>query len=151
MSSRDWSGDGFRLVFQRRIEGTTEIWVLEADGSGPTRIIGEAEGQGQSPRLSPNGDWLLFTRSVEHADGHFAPQLFVWDLTDGGGVRQIADDLDGVSDAVWSPDGEWIAFRDGRSFVATVRPDGRDQTASETKGLPLDWGPVIAACGDDVA
>lgn len=145
LTQPDWSGDGSRLTFERRLDGVNEIWVVGADGTDPVVLVDEAHGQGDGPRISPNGDQVVFMRNVEHDDGHMAVQLFVQDLG-GTEVRQLSDDPDGAYEPVWSPDGEWIAFSDGYGWIKVIRPDGTDRRGLGTRGILFDWGPVTGAC-----
>jgi dipeptidyl aminopeptidase/acylaminoacyl peptidase len=55
VSDPQWSPDGRRLAFVR----DDEIWVVEADGSRLTRVVGKPGG-GREPRWSPNGLRLAF-------------------------------------------------------------------------------------------
>ena len=54
ISDPQWSPDGRRLAYVR----DDEIWVMEADGSRVTRVVG-APG-GNQPRWSPDGHRLAF-------------------------------------------------------------------------------------------
>ena len=55
VSDPRWSPDGRRLAFVR----DEEIWVVEADGSRLTRVVGKPGG-GREPRWSPDGHRLAF-------------------------------------------------------------------------------------------
>ena len=55
ISDPQWSPDGRRLVYVR----DEEIWVMEADGSRVTRVVGKPGG-GRQPRWSPDGHRLGF-------------------------------------------------------------------------------------------
>ena len=55
VSDPQWSPDGRRLAFVR----DDEIWVVEADGSRLTRVVGKPGG-GRAPRWSPDGHRLAF-------------------------------------------------------------------------------------------
>ena len=55
VSDPQWSPDGRRLAFVR----DDEIWVIEADGSRLTRVVGKP-GAGRDPRWSPDGHRLAF-------------------------------------------------------------------------------------------
>src|SRR6185369_2032770 len=55
VSDPQWSPDGRRLAFVR----DDEIWVIEADGSRLTRVVGKP-GAGREPRWSPDGHRLAF-------------------------------------------------------------------------------------------
>ena len=55
VSDPQWSPDGRRLAFVR----DDEIWVVEADGSRLTLVVGKP-GAGREPRWSPDGHRLAF-------------------------------------------------------------------------------------------
>jgi dipeptidyl aminopeptidase/acylaminoacyl peptidase len=55
ISDPQWSPDGRRLAYVR----DEEIWVVEADGSRATRVVGKPGG-GRAPRWSPDGRRLGF-------------------------------------------------------------------------------------------
>jgi len=55
VSDPQWSPDGRRLAYVR----DDEIWVIEADGSRLTKVVG-SPGGGQQPRWSPDGHRLAF-------------------------------------------------------------------------------------------
>lgn len=55
VSDPQWSPDGRRLAYVR----DDEIWVMEADGSRVTRVVGKP-GEGRHPRWSPDGHRLAF-------------------------------------------------------------------------------------------
>ena len=55
VSDPQWSPDGRRLAFVR----DEEIWVVEADGSRLTLVVGKPGG-GRGPRWSPDGHRLAF-------------------------------------------------------------------------------------------
>ena len=55
ISDPQWSPDGRRLVYVR----DKELWVVEADGSRTTRVVGHP-GDARMPRWSPDGRRLAF-------------------------------------------------------------------------------------------
>jgi hypothetical protein len=89
-----WSPDRSKVVFETMRTGAVEIFVMNADGSAPSRI-----GRGSSPFWSPDGARIGFVR-----EGLVTTKL------DGSDFRRLtSDDSDDVP--VWSPDGTRIAFQ----------------------------------------
>lgn len=100
-------------------------------------------GQNESPRWSPDGAHLLFTRSGMRAPSD--PNAFIGSTTfivddDGSNFREIGPLELFARDAHWSPDGARIVFTsaiegstEDRAFyqlndIYTVRPDGTQLT-----------------------
>jgi dipeptidyl aminopeptidase/acylaminoacyl peptidase len=117
---------------------TSQLWLVATDGSAPPRQLTRGWADG-SPRFSPDGRWLAFTRSVREdpapgADPSTAevgkPQI--WVLPVGGGeARRLTDHPIGVAGPlVWSPDSTRLAYlarvpEEGR--YGTVRGRGGDR------------------------
>lgn len=108
------SPDGQRVAFvrvtvDRKKEGyESAVWLAATDGSEPARSFTSGP-KDASPRWSPDGKWIAFTRAVEK-DGKAQPaQLYV--IPSGGGEAQVLTDLPkGAAGPEWSPDGATIAF-----------------------------------------
>src|SRR5207244_4512406 len=86
------------------IGGNRDIYVMNADGSGLTRITTDPGGD-NFPEWSPDGRRILYSTS----------QAGVFDLftaaSDGSGdVQQVTNDPGFDGDAAYSPDGEKIAY-----------------------------------------
>ena len=107
------SPDGSRVVFVRvsvneKKDGyDTALWVVETAGaSAPRRLTSGL--RDTSPRWSPDGAWLAFTRPVE-AKGRTSPQIHLLSMA-GGEAAPITDLPRGAGAATWAPDGKTIAF-----------------------------------------
>jgi len=108
------SPDGKRVAFVRvtvnkKKDGyETAVWVASTDGSEAPRAFTSGP-QDASPRWSPDGKWLAFTRALEK-DGKPQPaQLHV--IPGGGGESRALTDLPkGGGSPEWSPDSATIAF-----------------------------------------
>jgi Tol biopolymer transport system component len=63
-----WSPDGTRIAFTGPVTCAnsrgTDIWVMNADGSGKSNLIGDDGTEDTAPAFSPAGDAIAFTRDV---------------------------------------------------------------------------------------
>lgn len=92
-----WSSDGSRILHSSGDVSTSQIQVMEADGSN-AREIGTASGS--EPRWSPDDTRIAF----RCGDG-----ICVMN-EDGSGFFVLSDE-DGLANPRWSPDGAFIAYR----------------------------------------
>lgn len=136
--SPDWSSDGTRIAFTS-YSGTTDISVMNADGTGQTRITSVAGAWESEPVWSPDRTKIAYTSAnggpsqiwVMNADGTSPVQLT--GLTDGGTSFNPA----------WSPDGTQIAFasfRNGRQDLYIMNADGTGPTQI-TSAAPAEYRP----------
>src|SRR5688500_14146475 len=65
--SPSWSPDGAKIVFYSERDGNSEIYVMNADGSRPTRLTRHPANDG-SPSFSPDGTKIAFDTD---RDGNF--------------------------------------------------------------------------------
>jgi Tol biopolymer transport system component len=144
-----WSPDATRIAFASAREGSFDIYVMEADGTGTERLTSSSAND-KSPSWSPDGRRLAFSRSED--GGH------VWVMdADGKGARRLTDELAEESEPSWSPDGRWIAYtrRASGSDVREIwvaRPDGsgrRPVTMLAGKSYGPDWSPERLAFSAD--
>ena len=104
-----------QLVFDSdRAGGTHEIYVMNADGTGVTRLTNDASYQNWWPRISPDRTKVLFYRAPFNKPESY-PDASLWVMNaDGSGVTQLrAKGEDGCSmqgHGEWSPDGTRIAM-----------------------------------------
>ena len=108
------SPDGARVAFVRvsvneKKEGyNTSIWMVSTAGNeAPHRLTtGERD---SSPRWSPDGKYLVFTRSTEKDGKPEPPQLCMLSMA-GGDAFSFTSLPKGAGDPKWSPDGKLIVF-----------------------------------------
>jgi eukaryotic-like serine/threonine-protein kinase len=123
-----FSPDGKRVTFSSSRSGGIEIWISNADGSGPLQLTAlEITG---SPRWSPDGSRIAFDAISEgNAD------VYVVEVA-GGPPRRMT--LNPAEDVVpgWSADGRWLYFasnRGGGHQIWKMRADqpGGDADATQ--------------------
>lgn len=128
-----WSPDGQRLAF----DDTTNIFVINSDGSGLTALTGSTADEIQ-PAWSPDGRRLAF---VSNGEGN--NEIYVMNADGSSAVlltRHPADDRS----PVWSPDGTRIIFvsnRDGNWEIYAMNADG-SQPVNLTNNLATDEQPA---------
>ena len=133
--------NGNKVVFSLENGGNTDIYSMNADGSGAKRLT-SAPSIETGPSFSPDGSSIVFT-----SDRSGTPQLYV--MSAGGGeAKRISFGPGRYNTPVWSPRGDLIAFTKqnaGRFHIGVMRTDGSEErllTASF-----LDEGPTWSPNG----
>lgn len=132
-----WSPDGTRIAFLREYAGITDIYAMNADGSGRVRVV---SGYGlpvpNDPVWSPDGTELAFASGDE---------IYVVGA-DGSALTNVTRSPSADRNPSWSSSGK-IAFasdRSGNFDIYVMNPDGTgvidvsNNTAQDS--LPV-WSP----------
>jgi Periplasmic component of the Tol biopolymer transport system len=77
-----WSPDGRRIAFQSKRDGNLEIYVINLDGTGLSRLTDHPAADGR-PAWSPDGQWIAFESD---RDGKL--DIYIM-RADGSDVRRI--------------------------------------------------------------
>ena len=127
-----WSPDGRRIAFISSRDDPDpndddtiwEIYVMNADGSGQTRLTNDSEWH-SLPRWSPDGQRIAFQ---SYRDENW--EIYVMNA-DGSGRTRLTDESRSSSELNWSPDSQRIALRstrDGNNEIYAMSADGSAQT-----------------------
>jgi Tol biopolymer transport system component len=145
-----WSPDGNRLVFNGRGASSSDIIVVNRDGSGRTVLTASASEDIQ-PDWSPDGSRIVFvsTRSGREQ---------VWTMRhDGGDARILFESPGRAQNPRWSPDGRhvtWFEMHGGGNDSLMV--GNADGSARRTIGPGIwpSWAPgdsLVFTAGDGLA
>ncbi|MCD6289905.1 MAG: PD40 domain-containing protein, partial [Anaerolineae bacterium] len=127
--ANDWdpagSPDGQRAAFESYRSGTSNVWTVSRDGTGPIEVTHTRSKSDYNlhPTWSPNGEFIAF---ASNRSGRFQIWLA---RADGSESRQLTNEGRNW-DPAWSPDGSLIAFisnRDGNPDIWLMAPDGSNQ------------------------
>ena len=96
-----FSPDGKLIVHRRQQGETSQVFLMNADGSGDHNLSATSTLDGW-PSWSPDGERIVFSR---HGQNGF--QIFEMNR-DGSSVRQLTDAVGEYTNPRWSPDGTKI-------------------------------------------
>lgn len=102
-----WSPDGQRIAFKSTRGGSSNLYVMDADGRNVTRLTNHGAND-YDPSWLPDGQSMIFTSDRDRGTGRF--DLYRLWLADGS-VERLTNFFEGYAfmPSV-SPDGNWVAF-----------------------------------------
>ncbi len=157
-----FSPDGTKIVFRSDRDGKDEIYLMNADGTGQTRLTnaGNPVISNASPAFSPDGTRIVFHRTVAGSPSANA-DVFVMDAAPESATNQpvrLTDNAARDEDAVFSPNGQKIAFsstRDGNDEIYIMDADGGNETrltnSAGTGIVGIDRFPNFSPAGTRIA
>lgn len=99
-----YSKDGSKIVFVSLRDGHQEVYIMNSDGSGQTRLTNNAEGNGY-PAFSPDGSKIVFT---SNRDGN--AEVYIMN-SDGSGQTRLTFTGNSEDFPDFSTDGTKIIYR----------------------------------------
>lgn len=141
------SPDGSRVayvvtsVLEEENRRHSEIWLVDADGSGEATRVTSPSFSASSPRWSPDGRYLVFSSNRPDPGGSGGGSTWFLRMDRPAGEAFRLEGLRGSP--VFSPDGRWIAFTRPTPPPAPPEPewasDFERRTAERFDGRVYDW------------
>jgi tol-pal system beta propeller repeat protein TolB len=120
-SAPSWSPDGSALVFTDGVDGRSQVFRMNADGTGRINIS-QSDRRDYNPVWSPNGQRIVFYAAPDTSRDH------LWTMRpDGSDQRQLTKGRLRDTFPSWAPDGASIVFTRQQLNTAGIyrmTPDG---------------------------
>jgi dipeptidyl aminopeptidase/acylaminoacyl peptidase len=128
-----WSPDGQRIAFAGVRNGTLDVHVMNADGSGVVRLTAEDTTLSFDPAWSPDGRRIAYVNDPHYGGGALIPTSLSVMNADGSGTVSILDNPSFVtSDPDWQPLPD--ADRDGIPDASDNCPAVANPTQADKDG-----------------
>lgn len=137
-----------KIAFGSTRDGTSSIYIMNADGSEETRLTNNPVFD-SLPAFSPDGTKIAYSH---YLTGQWDVEIYVMNA-DGTGQTRLTNNQYWDLDPAWSPDGTKIAFfstRDGNNEIYVMNPDGTQQTRL-TNNPAVDFNPAWSPDGSKIA
>jgi TolB protein len=142
-----WTTDQ-KILYDSKISGRQEIWVMDADGGNRRRLTSGAAAD-DAPAVSPDGRYIVYSSRRGSND-----ITHIWRMDrDGGNPRQLTFGS-GEYDPHCSSDGRWVVYvsrsASGKSSVMRTMIDGgiSERITVEDEGNP---NPAVSPDGKFLA
>lgn len=141
-SAPAWSPDGKRLAVTLTRDGNSQIYIVNADGSGAPQRLTQSGGIDTEANFSPDGQSILFT-----SDRGGGPQIYRMSVNGGAAQRMTFEGNYNVTPR-HNPDGKSFTFirRSGGRFNVAVQDFVSRQVQVLTDG-GIDESPSFAPNG----
>ncbi|MGM0510858.1 MAG: prolyl oligopeptidase family serine peptidase [Thermoplasmatota archaeon] len=141
-----WDNKGEKVLFHKDEGGNEQNDIYSMDLEGSVKKEVELDGQCILQDVSPDGGYVLFT-----SDRDEQMNLFRYSF-ESGKIEKLTDYKLPVWSAVYSPDGEWIAYQANESDdlrnkdIYQCKPDGSEKRKLDigeegAENSPVRWSP----------
>lgn len=135
-----WSPDGRHIAFVSDRDGSSNLWIMNADGSAARQLSRGRKDTFISPAWLPDGPAIMVRMNQWSGSG--APptgnDLYVY-YPEGGSMRLAEGKLTGAGNAAASPDGRYIYYPGQGTFAfGGSGPINRFDRVTGTV-IPLTW------------
>ena len=151
-------GKNGKITFVRGVDNNSEIYVMDGDGSGQTRLTNNLDFD-TLPAFSPDGRHVAFTSRRDSVGSQVNDEIYVMDAADrdgdgkGDNLTRITNSLVNEFQPAFSPDGNRIAFTsngDGNNEIYVMNADGSNPIRL-TNNLAIDSRSVFSPDGEKIA
>ncbi|MDQ2700301.1 MAG: DPP IV N-terminal domain-containing protein, partial [Actinomycetota bacterium] len=139
-------GNNGRIAFSRGPDGSSEIYVINGNGTFPFNLTGNPADD-RVPSFSPDGNRIVF---ASDRDGDY--EIYTMNSTGGEPTKLTSNTADDF-DPSWSPNGKQIVFRssrDGNNEIYKMDSNGLDQRRL-TNNSASDFAPSFSPDGAEIA
>jgi hypothetical protein len=105
-----------------------DLWIMNADGTDPKQLT-KTDDVDWFPRISPDGNRVLFTRSkggwVPENDAEYFDKWDLWTIgLDGSDEKKVVEN---ACWGVWQPDGKSVVFARGEKAMQRTLETGEEK------------------------
>jgi len=139
-----WSPDGTKIAYMADdfTDQTSQVFVMNADGSGQIDVSNDDSSQSGEPAWSPDGSKIAYSSIPADYSTSYTIKLM---NTDGSNKATLTDGTNDAFYPAWKPDGSQLAFScvdSGQvAQICTMKPDGSN-LQQVTSGTAVDYTSV---------
>jgi len=107
-----YSPDGKHIAFTSDRDGCDNIWVMNADGTGPRAVTNEKDRQTSNAAWTPDGNYIIARKHYRNTRSLGAGEMWMYHISGGGGVQltKRRNWQQNACDPALSPDGRYLYY-----------------------------------------